>query len=220
MYLDAVNQVGEIEIPAMDGNRAARSKEVFAAWEKWVPSHISHHGMVCCEIAREWISDADFSSLSGGNLLTGPRWLRNKFKWGPSGYPIYWCEAVRSDTLDCGALAALAHEVFSVRGVQSFRAQFVQRFSEVAAAQWSCSWSTAGVPTAWISDDLIYHEGCAIAVGENEIKVWDASAGWWLDPRTTSGYGSLAAIRIHSSKGGESINWGTHEIPANEWQAL
>ena len=220
MFLDAVDQVREIEIPAINGNGSTRCREVFAAWEEWVPSQISHHERICCEIAREWISDADFSSLSGGNVLTGPRWLSNKFKWGPSTYPIHWCEAVRRETLDCGALAALAHEAFSVRGVRSFRAQFVQRFSEVAAAQWSCSWSAAGVPTAWISDNLIYHEGCAVAVGRKEIKVWDASAGWWLDPRTTSGYGSLAAIRIHSLKGDEGVNWGTHEIPANRWQAL
>ena len=134
MFLDAADQVRGIEIPAINGHGSAKSKEVFAAWEDWVPSRISHHGRICCEVARRWISDADFSSLSGGDLLTGPHWLRNKFKWGPSGYPIHWCDAVRRETLDCGVLAALAHEVFSVRGVQSFRAQFVQRFSEVAAA--------------------------------------------------------------------------------------
>src|SRR3954469_6790410 len=179
MYLDAVNQTPDIEFPDFIVSSAEGRSEVFTTWQDWVPSQISHHGEICCEIAREWVAAADFSFLHGSDLFTGPRWLRNTFKWVPSGYPIYWCEAVRRKVLDCGALAALAHEGFAVRGVRGFRARLVQRFSTAAPAPWSCNWSAAGTSIGWIKDDLIYHEGCAIEIGDEEIKVWDASAGWW-----------------------------------------
>ena len=177
MYLDAVSKAKETNIVETSGQAPAKTIEVFEKWREWYPSQISHHGQMCCEIAREWITSTDFSELGGGSIHAGPRWLRQRFNWGASSFPIYWCEAVRKHTLDCGALAALAHEVFTVRGVKSYRVQLVQRFSQVATNQWSCSWSGEdSLELRWMDKDLIYHEGCAIAVGENEVKVWDASA--------------------------------------------
>lgn len=240
MYLDAVNKINEINIIKSDENgyhngvatTATIQLEVFEKWKDWHPSQISHHGRMCCEIAREWITSTDFSELVGGSVLTGPRWLRQRFNWGASSFPIFWCEAVRKNTLDCGALAALAHEVFSVRGVKSFRAQLVQRFSQVATAQWSCSWSANGdSELRWIDRDLIYHEGCAVLVGNGkgnssgssgEIKVWDASAGWWVDPKSGDGYGSLLAIRLTATGADASrkFKWGTHLMTANAWEKM
>jgi hypothetical protein len=201
----------------------ATTPDVFEKWKDWHPSQISHHGQMCCEIAREWITATDFSELNGGNVLTGPRWLRQRFNWGASSFPIFWCEAVRKKTLDCGALAALAHEVFTVRGVKSFRVQLIQRFSEVATSQWSCSWSENGdEELRWIDHDLIYHEGCAILVRDREVKVWDASAGWWIDPKPGEGYGALLAIRLssHDARSGNGFNWGMHHITPNQWQKI
>src|SRR6187551_1969381 len=79
-----------------------------ATWENFPASSISHHGQPCCEIAREWITGMDFSQLNAGHPLTGPRWLRKLFKWGPSQWPMHWCEAVKEKTLDCGELGALS----------------------------------------------------------------------------------------------------------------
>jgi len=223
MYLDAVSQTNETNIiETTNGLGVAKAPaEVFEKWVDWYPSQISHHGQMCCEIAREWITATDFSELGGGSLYAGPRWLRQKFNWGASSFPIYWCEVVRRKTLDCGALAALAHEVFTVRGVKSFRVQLVQRFSQVATEQWSCSWRDDGdLPLRWIDKDLIYHEGCAIAVGDNEIKVWDASAGWWVDPQARDGYGSLLAIRVSAGNAPTSFVWGNRRIIANQWQKI
>ena len=163
MYLDAVNYSTETEI----GGTAASGRhktEVFARWSDWPPSVISHHGEMCCEVAREWLTAMDFSELNGAALTSGPRWLRARFKWGASSFPIYWCEAVERTTLDCGALAALTHEIFASRGVTSYRVQMVQRFSEDSARQWNNSWSESGVPLNWIDGQMIYHEGCAIQV--------------------------------------------------------
>jgi len=167
MYLDAVNYSTETEI----GGTAAIGRhktDLFARWNDWPPSEISHHGEICCEVAREWLTAMDFSELNGAALTSGPRWLRARYKWGASSFPIYWCEAVERKTLDCGALAALTHEIFESRGVTSYRVQMVQRFSEDSARQWNDSWSESGGPLNWIDGELIYHEGCAIPVPRSE----------------------------------------------------
>src|SRR4028118_555309 len=94
-----------------------------------------------------------------GDLLGGPRGLREKCEWGPSSWPMHWCEVVERKVIDCGAHAALAQEAFTARGVTAFRAQFVQRYSEDAASQWRTKWGADKVSDHWISDDVIYHEG-------------------------------------------------------------
>ncbi|HEY0457676.1 MAG TPA: hypothetical protein VGC97_00915 [Pyrinomonadaceae bacterium] len=224
MYLDAVsnNSINTTINTAAKAVERAEKKTVFETWKDWHPSHISHHGNLCCEIAREWITATDFSALSGDCKFTGPRWLRQRFSWGASRFPIYWCEAVRRETLDCGALAALAHEVFTTRGVKSYRAQLVQKFSDVATAQWTDSWSETSAPLAWIKDDLIYHEGCAIEIADRTIKVWDASAGWWLDSKPANGYGALLAIRLSGFNlpPGANMTWGEHTLKACEWEEI
>jgi hypothetical protein len=224
MYLDAVRNTS-INTNLNEAAKAVKvldKNAVFETWKDWHPSHISHHGKLCCEIAREWITATDFSALNGDCKFTGPRWLRQKFNWGASTFPVYWCEAVRKDTLDCGALAALAYEVFTARGVKTSRVQLVQKFSEVATGQWISSWSENCAPLPWIKDDLIYHEGCAIETGERQIKVWDASAGWWVDSKPANGYGALLAIRFTGANlvPGEKYVWGEHEIKTNEWQEI
>lgn len=169
MYLDAANYSTETEIEGAAAIGRRRS-EVFDRWRDWPPSEISHHGEVCCESAREWLTAMDFSELNGAALASGPRWLRARYKWGASSFPIYWCEAVERKTLDCGALAALTHEIFKSRGVTSYRVQMVQKFSADSARQWNSSWGEAGGPLNWIDGDLIYHEGNVIPVPELGIR--------------------------------------------------
>lgn len=200
--------------------------DINAAIEKWQHfpfSSLTHHGERCCRLAREWILSMDYSQLNGGNLLTGPRWLRQKFQWGPSKWPLYWCEAVEMKSLDCGAHAWIAHEVFTARNVRSYPAQFIQQFSEDATRQWCEKWSDDEASTYWIKEDLIYHEGCAVAVRDNEIKVWDPSAGWWVSPKQFGGYGGLLALRVftgYASEAPAQLTWGKHRITPNRWQKI
>jgi hypothetical protein len=210
---------GLIEINETDFVDAGGALE---KWQHWPASTISHHGPACCRIAREWILSMDYAQLGGGSLLAGPRWLRHRYPWGPSRWPIHWCEAVRQKSLDCGALAALSHEVFCARGVGSFPAQFIQQFSEDATRDWGKRWEGAETPANWIKEDLIYHEGCAVVAGDGEIKVWDASAGWWVNPKQFGGYGGLLAIRIFDAQAGpEAVyRWGSHVVAPNVWQKL
>lgn len=191
-------------------------------WQHWPASTLSHHGRACCNIAREWILSTDYSQLGGGSVLTGPRWIRHRYTWGPSRWPIHWCEAVRQKTLDCGALAAIAHEVFGARGVRSFPAQFIQQFSEDATRDWKERWEGEEAAPNWILEDLIYHEGCAVLTGTDEIKVWDASAGWWVNPKQFGGYGGLLAIRVFDAQAGPqtAYRWGAHSVVPNVWQKV
>lgn len=219
MYLDAARTANiEEHIETKTGGCYEKS-EVFDTWKNWQPSVISHHGKICCEIAREWITTTDFSELGGESPFTGPRWLKQKFKWGCSVFPIFWCEAVRKKTLDCGALAALTHEIYNARGVKNYRVQMIQKFSLEATNQWTASWAEENTLTPWIKNDLIYHEGGAVVSIDGEIKVWDSSAGWWIESQKNSGYGSLLAIRLSLpfSQSNENLNWGENKIIENLW---
>lgn len=192
-------------------------------WQHFPASFISHHGTPCCDIAREWMLAMDYSQLSAGNTLTGPRWLRNKYQWGPSSWPLFWCEAAEQKTLDCGALAALAHEIFVARGVRSFPAQLIHQYSEHATSQWYKGWKGDETSVHWIKEDLIYHEGCAVITRDNEIKVWDATATWWINPKQFGGYAGALALRVLAPQGNSSpsvFNWGAHRIVPNQWQKL
>ena len=194
-----------------------------ARWESFPYSCFSHHGDACCDIAREWVLAMDFAQLNGGDKLSGPRWMRQKYKWGPSAWPMHWCDALDRDTIDCGAHAALAHEAFIARGVSAFRAQFVQEYSDDATSQWRGAWGEEKVSDHWIDGKRIYHEGNALLVGEDEIKLWDASAGWWINPRQAGGYGSLVAVRVFAEGqygGGDGFRWGEHRIKPNVWHHI
>ncbi len=221
MYLDAVKPVKETIIETSDSD-FHKSAEVYEKWRNWHASEISHHGKMCCEIAREWITSTDFSELGGASVLTGPRWLRQKFSWGASSFPIFWCEAVRKNTLDCGALAAITATIFTSRGVKNYRVQMVQRFSENSTHQWSNGWHNTDEQLRWMNGDLIYHEGCAIAAADGELKIWDSSAGWWIDPNSKDGYGALLAVRLSAfnlSPDAQFI-WGKHDINAGQWESV
>lgn len=193
-----------------------------AKWQQSPASTISHHGTACCEIAREWIIGMDFSQLNGGHPLTGPRWLRENFKWGPSKWPMHWCEAVQEETLDCGALGALSHQLLLARGLRSLPAQFILEFNDASTHHWTETWATAGSCAPWINDGLIYHEGCAVIVSGNDIKLWDATATWWINPKQFGGYAGLLAVRVFAAQAEplRTFTWGQHRIRANTWHKV
>src|SRR4030095_1086260 len=99
MYLDVARERNEASF-----DHALASSvpfEVFKPWKDWEPSQISHHASRCCELVREWVGNMDFSALNGGKLQAGPRWIRQRFEWGPGTYPIHWCEVPNKSKLDC-----------------------------------------------------------------------------------------------------------------------
>lgn len=189
-------------------------------WSDFPHSALSHHGGACCEIARQWVVAMDFAQLNGADPASGPRWLRQKYKWGPSPWPMHWCEAVKRDSIDCGAHAALALAAFAARGLTVFPAQLVQRYSGDATEQWRGKWEGEDVSCHWLDGEHIYHEATALLVGEDEVKIWDSSAGSWVEPRQSGGYGSLAAVRICAQGpfgGGDGLRWGERRLKPGVW---
>jgi hypothetical protein len=142
-----------------------------------------HHGKACCATAREWLFSTDHSQLNGEHKLMGPRWLRKKYKWGPSQWPMTWCHAVEQDGLDCGALAAITREIFTARSVVCYPVQLIQQYSEETTSHWSAKWTDHPASTHWIDGALIYHEACAVQTCPNEIRIWDPSAASWANPK-------------------------------------
>lgn len=192
-----------------------------ARWADFPPSCLSHHGAPCCALAIEWLRTMDFAQLNGAGLRSGPRWLREKYKWGPTAWPLYWCDAVKRETLDCGAHSALAQVAFEARGITCLRAQLVQRYNLEAVGQWRAAWAEAS--DHWLGDDFIYHEANALLLDRDSVKIWDGSASCWVKPVQTGGYGSTMSIRI---VGGDRsglppiLRWGNHRLAANEWNEL
>ncbi len=190
-------------------------------WRYTPPSSIAHHGKACCATAREWLFATDHSQLNGEHKLMGPRWLRRKYKWGPSHWPMTWCDAVEQDSLDCGALAAISTEVFTVRGLDCYPVQLIQQYSEETTSHWSSKWTTHPASTHWIDGALIYHEACAVQTGANEIRIWDPSSACWVNPKQFGGYGSVLALRLTTGTAGvQRFSWAHHEIASNDWQIL
>lgn len=189
-------------------------------WQTFPASDILDHGAACCRIARVWLRRMDASLLNGEDATTGPRWIRQRFKWGPSSWPIHWCEAVEKKVLDCGALAAISRELFASRGIESYATQFIQRYTADASAHWQAKWEgDQDCLPHWIRDELIYHEGCAIVTEQGQLRVWDPTPAWWVKPRQFDGYGAVLALRV-SSSGAQVLRWGDHTVRANRWEKI
>jgi hypothetical protein len=208
-----------IEPVAEPGRRC----EYVNRWEDFPYSRLSHHGTACCELAREWVIAMDFAQLGGANLVSGPLWLRIRFKWGPSSWPMHWCEVVERDTLDCGAHAALACTAFTARGLAAFPVQLVQTYSAEAGEHWHDIWAAENVSCHWLDGDHIYHEATGVVTGANELGIWDGSTGSWVNAlQSGGGYGSLVALRVlcGQAAGQADLSWGSRTIKTNRWNQL
>jgi len=217
MYLVAAEEIVDLAEDVVTGTPC------HSRWTNFPTSNLSHHGDACCEIARQWLGAMDFAQLNGGSLRSGPRWIRTKYEWGPSKWPLHWCEALAADVIDCGAHASLAHEAFTARGLTSLRAQFVQDYGTRAVDQWRTRWASDEASDHWLGDGYIYHEGNALLIAPGEIKLWDGSAAFWLNPEHSAGYGGLLAVRIwvdDQSQRSPSLRWGSHTIPVGTWHTL
>jgi hypothetical protein len=196
-------------------------RAALARWRYCSPSVMAHHGRACCATAREWLFSTDHSQLNGNHKLMGPRWLRRKYNWGPSQWPMTWCHAVEQDDLDCGALAAISRDIFTARSVTCHSVQLVQQYSEDTTSHWSAKWTNQLASTDWISGGLIYHEACAVQISSCEMRIWDPSSACWVNPKQCGGYGSILALRLRIDTAGvEGLSWGHHEIPSGEWHVL
>lgn len=195
-------------------------------WHDKAPSTIQHHGADCCEHARHWFYAMDASARAMSPSGSGPVWIRQRYEWGPSRWPLHWCEIVEASSLDCGAHAALAFEALNRRGDTCLPVQLIQSFSNSDCGHWGESWASENLPADWILDGLVYHEGCAQFIGSDRVRVWDATDSLWIEPQQRQGYGSTLAIRICAA-GAEpvpvalqSIEWDGVPIGVGQWISL
>ena len=184
--------------------RAAEPCPESAPWEHFHPSVIAHHGAECCDVARAWYTAMDRSMWRGHG---GPSWISQRFPWGPSRWPLHWCEAMEAEELDCGAHAALSIEAFRARGIRVVPVQLVQRQEVHHLPHWHDRWGQADASPAWARAGACYHESCA-TIEDGRAEVWDPTIGAWLTPHHMHGIRSVAAVRIGGPvQSDEVVSW-------------
>jgi hypothetical protein len=175
----------------------ARLIQAIAGWQDREPSVLSDHGQCCCRAARLWLQAMDRSALATAGAADAPAWLRDRYRWGPVHWPLYWCQALQRETLDCGAYAAIGRVLFAAsRGVNCLPAQLILQFRLMDVRHWRRQWESASCPTDWIAGDLIYHEVCAVANEAGVVRLWNPTDGCWIERSETVGYGSAVAVRL------------------------
>jgi hypothetical protein len=186
------------------------------------PSLIIRHNGNCCAIAAEWLGGMDVTYAAEHRQIGPPAWLSSKYRWGPTRWPLHWCELTRIEILDCGALACLATTLWRGREAEVCSVQLVQRFTCRDTEHWSATWAAAGLSSDWIEGPYIYHECCAVAMGHT-IRLWNPSGNQWLDDNALSYcHGEVVALRIPRgpSPWDGVLRFGARSIPVDKWTAL
>jgi hypothetical protein len=181
------------------------------------PSVISDHGERCCEAARAWVHARDRAHQDG----TGqpPSWLKRVWKWGPNPWPLYWCDVVRRDSLDCGGLAALTRQLMERASIPHLAVQLLQRYELHDGEHWKRTWEREGLAATWVTHELAYHEAVAIPA-RDVIEVWDPTDEAWVGPLQSYSYGGTIAVRLVSRDAdGTTVLWHGTELAVGEWLA-
>lgn len=187
------------------------------------PTVLLFHDGSCCRAAKSWF----VSMARSEHDRTGvpPLWIRERWRWGPAEWPIYWCQALESDRLDCGGLAALSRTAIEATGGATLPLQLIELFDSSTLLSWADSWRDAKI-VAWIWGEYVYHEAVALLNGPN-VTLWDTTTNCWLERKVTPGYAGLAALRIWPRVNADgfidppAVNWRGRNLPLGVWhQAL
>lgn len=165
--------------------------ETLAVWADRVPSQLSHHDRSCCESARAWFRAM---ALSRQASESEPAWISRRYRWGPSPWPLSWCEAVTREALDCGAMMALAIVSFRLRGKLAVPVQLVELVPPNWSGNFRATWEAAGLSPDWIRGDLVYHEACGI-LDAGQVFLWDPTDSSWRVP-SAAGPLRVVAVRL------------------------
>jgi hypothetical protein len=146
----------------------------------------------------------------------GPRFLSQLYKWGPSPWPLAWCDAVRRKTIDCGVFAAFAREIMRAKGMEVYPGQIVQRFDAVSTEHWRRRWQGERSAFQWIGEQHVYHEVVIVKTGPESAEIYDPTDGAWLDA-ADRGPGQVIAVR---SEAPGTLAWGNHPLVNERWSDL
>lgn len=192
--------------------------KILDRWAHKRPSEILSHEGRCCENAKSWFLAMAHSALVVGEEPHEPAWIVQRYVWGPSVWPLHWCEAMTAESMDCGALAALSRLVLEQRGVSVCPVQLIERYSVDDGAHWSALWAAEGRRADWSEGGLTYHEAVGL-LNAGSLQVWDSTRSIWRAPSETQGYGSIAAIRCWAHPE-SSVAWGDKQILSGSWCEL
>ena len=200
----------------------------FNRWLEHPSSNIVHHERPCCDEARRWfLSYARSMEIGMGSQfgLKAPTWLSQLFEWGPSEWPISWCEVVKEKVIDCGVFAALAREVFKAQGFEPHPAQALLSYNETCTGHWQEYWDQRKKKKKrnhreffpWIGDHVVYHELCVLELNDGNARFYDSTWGIWHLPQPRTGFGALLALRSECSR---LLRWGDRLFSCGEWIEL
>lgn len=182
-------------------------------------SRFTEHTRPCCAAAKAWLRMIDASNVLPHQPLTGPSWVRRKFRWGPSVWPLYFCEAIQSEELDCGALSCIARFCFERRGIIAYPVQLIESFSPEAIAHWKRRWPSDA--QNWLGDESVYHEVVGVLIDDSQIRIWDPTDSVWLLPDQPQGYGAALSIKVESNgDAADELRWGAHHLACDQWCRL
>jgi hypothetical protein len=189
---------------------------------EWVRASVSvlgRHG-ACCDRARAWLAamgrSHDFAATDG-LAFAGPRWLTERYAWGPTRWPLAWCDAVRARTIDCGVFSVFALEIFRAKGIEAFPGQVLRICAAERTTHWRRKWSAIPEAFNWIGSRVVYHEVNVVRVTEADARVYDPTVGVWLDPAIKTGHGGHIAIRAELPV---ALSWGGHKLVNGQWTKL
>ena len=197
-------------------------------WFEHPASEIIHHDDSCCEEARLWFlsyaRSMEIGSLNQFRLKT-PSWLCQHYTWGPSRWPIFWCELVKQDMIDCGVFAALAREIFTAQGHKVYPAQALLSYTRNCTQHWRGQWNETWVEQSddvgeafpWVGNVLVYHELVVLEMDDGTAKFYDPTNAVWYDPHQRLGFASIIAVKSQCPR---VLSWGGKEIVCGEWVSL
>lgn len=186
-----------------------------AVWQRLPVSELSVDARrPCCRLARTW-----FRAMARTHASLEPSWLSSRWTWGPHPWPIFWCQAVKRSTLDCGALAALADEHMSAVASKPLRVQLAMSYSREACQHWAATWRAAGIEPWWIFEHYVYHEAVAASNGRGQLKIWDPSETMYLSAGNSHS-GRVVALQMRGDVKDDAVYWSGQKIPIERWVAI
>ncbi len=229
MILDVANLEVQSD-PFTSAHHALLSQEEnFSRWIEHPSSSIVHHERSCCEEARLWFL-AYARSMEGWTSsqyqLKPPAWLSQLFTWGPSPWPISWCQVFKEKKIDCGVFAALAREVFKAQGFDAHPAQALLSYNQNCTEHWKDLWRKGSRKIdqnsrrevfPWVGDHVVYHEACILEMPNGEARFYDSTFSNWLEPQKRVGFGALLAVRSECPR---LLIWGDKTLSCGEWVEL
>lgn len=165
------------------------------AWVERPFSMVSLHAQCMeCLKARAWFRTLAVSHRTDSVF---PLWILERWPWGPSYWPFYWCALPGVRELDCGVRSHLAAAALRGCGVDALQAQVALYLTPSILSEYEARWQGRGCSTDWIAPGLGYHEVVAILdASARTFRLWDPNTNAYLDLARRPAFRGVASVRI------------------------